>query len=209
MKKEYFTYIFLGIVAGLVTGFIVANWTTTSAVTGGRGSGTPQTASVNTSSQEQELPPGHPPVPGAQTAPSQQLPPNHPPIDGSQTAGAPPLPMGSQPTSQPGGFVEMPSLDPLPAGSRETRAEQEYRNIQLLRGLPADRIPVIMESFRSALGVDCTYCHIQNQFERDDRPMKKVAREMIQLTRDTNTRMGGAARVTCNTCHRGQPRPPQ
>jgi hypothetical protein len=36
-----------------------------------------------------------------------------------------------------------------------------------------------------------------------------MARKMIGITRDANAKLGGAARVSCFTCHRGQPRPPQ
>jgi hypothetical protein len=203
MKKEYISYTIIGIVAGLVIGFIIANWTA-SAGSGSRAANrqTPQ-ASVNSSSQNQELPPDHPPIGGAESEPP--LPANHPPIEGAQPRPAPPLTGGAQA----GGPTELPSLDPLPATSRARRAEQEYKNIQLLKGVPADKVQAIMEHFKFSLGVDCTYCHVENQFEKDSKPMKKVAREMITLTRNNNKAMGGAGQVTCFTCHRGQPVPPK
>ncbi|HYP28946.1 MAG TPA: photosynthetic reaction center cytochrome c subunit family protein [Blastocatellia bacterium] len=189
MKKDDITYAVIGIVLGLVSGFIIANlmWTGTVPTSQAARGSEPQ-ASVNSSSGGSELPANHPPVQPGQTVPA-------PPLPGQAPAGA-------------AGPSEMPSLDPLPAGSRETRAEQQYKNIQLLRGVPAAQLTPIMNHFKSALGVDCTYCHIEGQEERDDKPMKKVAREMIQLTRDSNKRMGGGARVNCYTCHRGQARPP-
>jgi hypothetical protein len=204
MKKEYIGYTIIGIVAGLVMGFIVANWTT--AAGGGQAAANRQPqGSVNSSSQNQELPPDHPPIPGGpQSEPP--LPANHPPIQGAQPVPAPPLTGSGQAA---GSATSMPSLDPLPAASREKRAEQEYKNIQLLKGVPADRVQAIMEHFKSALGVDCTYCHVENQFEKDSKPMKKVARDMITLTRNNNRAMGGAGQVTCFTCHRGQPVPPK
>ena len=107
------------------------------------------------------------------------------------------------------GPAELPSLDPLPAGSKEERAEQKYKNIQLLRGIPSDRLMKVMFAFKSSLGVDCTYCHIKDQFEKDDKPTKQTARKMIQLVRDTNGKLGTTGRVTCFTCHRGQTRPAQ
>ena len=66
----------------------------------------------------------------------------------------------------------------------------------------------IMFAFKSSLGVDCTYCHIKDQFEKDDKSTKQMARKMITIVRDANAKLG-AARVNCFTCHRGQPRPPQ
>jgi hypothetical protein len=77
----------------------------------------------------------------------------------------------------------------------------------MLRGLPSDRLMSVMFAFKASLGVDCTYCHIKDQFEKDDKPTKQMARKMITLVRDTNAKLGGAARVTCFTCHRGQTRP--
>ena len=188
MKKDDITYAILGIVLGLVSGFIIANlmWTGTVPTSQAARGSEPQ-ASVNSSSGGAELPANHPPVQPGQTVPA-------PPLPGQAPEGA--------------ASSEMPSLDPLPASSRETRAEQQYKNIQMLKGVPAAQLTPIMNHFKSALGVDCTYCHIEGQEARDDKPMKKVAREMIQLTRDSNQRMGGGARVNCNTCHRGQARPP-
>ena len=54
----------------------------------------------------------------------------------------------------------------------------------------------IMFAFKSSLGVDCTYCHIKDQFEKDDKPPKQTARKMIQLVRDTNAKLGTTTRVT-------------
>jgi len=200
MKKEYVSYGLIGIVAGLVLGFIIANQFP------GRGSAAPQAgassetkaASVNSSNSGESLPPGHPP------------------IDSGQTIPAPPLPAGAGGASaaspatgpaQAGESTELPSLDPLASSSKEERAEQKYKNIQLLRGIPSERLTKIMFSFKAALGVDCTYCHIKDQFEKDDKPQKQTARKMIQLVRDTNSKLGSMTRVTCFTCHRGQTRP--
>jgi hypothetical protein len=203
MKKEYVSYGIIGVVAGLVLGFIVANWVGTaaneaqaisSAATGSN------PASVNSSNSGQALPPGHPPIDSGQTIPAPPLP-----------AGTSTAPDASSPSSmaQTGAPAELPSLDPLPASSKEERAEQKYKNIQLFRGVPSERLLKIMFAFKSSLGVDCTYCHIKDQFEKDDKPTKQTARKMIQLVRDTNAKLGGTARVTCFTCHRGQTRPAQ
>ncbi|HKP86288.1 MAG TPA: photosynthetic reaction center cytochrome c subunit family protein [Blastocatellia bacterium] len=202
MKKQYVSYGIVGIAVGLVIGFIVANWTYKGSSANQQVAGN-QSTSVNTGgagASNPELPPGHPPIPDS----------------GSPTS-APPLPAGSSTdetssgasaSATPGGSVELPSLDPLPASSKEERAEHKYKNIQLLKGLPADRVTSIMFAFKSSLGVDCTYCHIKDQFEKDDKSTKQMARKMITLVRDTNAKLGGA-RVNCFTCHRGQPRPPQ
>ena len=201
MRKEYVSYALIGIAAGLVLGFIVGNWASPAG-----SSAAPQAAnnpekpaSVNSSNSGQALPPGHPPLDSGQTIPAPPLSNGTPGASGAA---------GPSPAPQTGETAELPSLDPLPPGSKEERAEQKYKNIQLLKGLPSERLMKIMFSFKSSLGIDCTYCHIKDQFEKDDKPQKQTARKMIQLVRDTNAKLGTTtSRVTCFTCHRGQTRP--
>jgi hypothetical protein len=197
MNKEYVSYGLVGIVAGLVLGFIVGNFSSPSggAAPPAAAGSEPKSASVNSSNSGQALPPGHPAIDSGQTIPA-------PPLPSGATGG----PTGAAP-AQAGESTELPSLDPLPAGSKEERAEQKYKNIQLLRGVPSERLTKIMFAFKASLGVDCTYCHIKDQFEKDDKPAKQTARKMIQLVRDTNAKLGSMTRVTCFTCHRGQTRP--
>src|SRR5262245_36389386 len=202
MNKEYVSYGIIGIVAGLVLGFIVGNSVgpSTSSAGPAAASSEPKAASVNSSNTGQALPPGHPTVDPNQTVPAPPLPPGTP---GAAEATSPSA------IAESSGPLELPSLDPLPAGSKEERAEQKYHNIQLLKGLPSERLMKVMFAFKASLGVDCTYCHIKDQFEKDDKPTKQTARKMIQLVRDTNAKLGGVGRVTCFTCHRGQTRPAQ
>ncbi len=200
MNKEYVSYGIIGIVAGLVLGFIIGNFVSSSS--GAAQQAAPgaesKAASVNSSNGGQALPPGHPPIDSGQTIPAPPLP--------SGATGAPDAATAS-PAAQAGESAQLPSLDPLPASSKEERAEQKYKNIQLLRGIPSERLTKIMFSFKASLGVDCTYCHIKDEFEKDDKPQKQTARKMIQLVRDTNAKLGSMTRVTCFTCHRGQTRP--
>ena len=199
MNKEYISYGIIGILAGVVVGFLAANWmgAGVGAVETVTSTGAPASASVNSSSQGDQLPPGHPPV------------------DGATPTEAPPLPPGTEASASPadrtapaGESLELPSLDPLPASAKAERAEQKYKNIQLLKGLPADRVESIMFSFKAALGVECTHCHVKDHFDKDDKSAKQVARKMIQRTRTINKDGAGGGRVTCYTCHRGQLRPP-
>jgi hypothetical protein len=199
MKKEYVSYGIIGIVTGLIFGFLVANWTFKGPSANDQVASNPAaSASVNSGGPNQQLPANHPPIDSGQTIPAPPLPPDA--AGGSTAASTPP------PTT-PEGSTELPSLD-APATGKEERTEQKYKNIQLLKGLPADRLMPIMFAFKASLGVDCTYCHIKDQFEKDDKPTKQMARKMISIVRDTNAKLG-TARVACFTCHRGQARPPQ
>jgi len=78
-----------------------------------------------------------------------------------------------------------------------------------LKILPADtNIQQTMGAFRTALGVQCTYCHIQGDFASDDNPKKNMARNMLRIAADINAGFpDGKNHVTCYTCHRGDAKP--
>ena len=66
-----------------------------------------------------------------------------------------------------------------------------------------------MRTYTAGLGVRCDYCHVQGDFASDENHKKVVARMMITMTQDINSKFPGAARerVTCYTCHRGETEP--
>ena len=87
-------------------------------------------------------------------------------------------------------------------------AEQVYKNIQTLKGLPAGRWTMLMTMFSRALGVDCTYCHVPGEFEKDDKPAKLTARKMLGLTGAISREIyKGPTSINCYTCHRGNTQP--
>jgi len=75
-----------------------------------------------------------------------------------------------------------------------------------LKILPADtNIQQVMGAFRTALGVQCTYCHVAGDFASDDNAKKATARNMLRVTADINAGFpDGQRHVTCYTCHRGE-----
>ena len=72
-----------------------------------------------------------------------------------------------------------------------------------------------MQSFASALGVQCTYCHVPGDFAADTNPKKEIARKMISMVRLIDTSFpsstgvfpDGYHEVDCSTCHRGSVKP--
>jgi hypothetical protein len=78
-----------------------------------------------------------------------------------------------------------------------------------LKILPADvNIQQTMGAFRTALGVQCTYCHVAGDFPSDDNPKKNMARNMLRIAADINAAFpDGKRHVTCYTCHRGEAKP--
>ncbi|MGD1094402.1 MAG: photosynthetic reaction center cytochrome c subunit family protein [Bryobacteraceae bacterium] len=80
----------------------------------------------------------------------------------------------------------------------------EYTNLKILKS--SDNLMDVMRSFNFALRSDCAFCHTAPDFASDKRPMKAMARRMIQLTEGLSASVG-AGNVTCYTCHRGDLRP--
>jgi hypothetical protein len=90
---------------------------------------------------------------------------------------------------------------------QEKPAEQVFKNIQVLKGLPASQLRPVMSFMASSLGVSCSYCHI-NPWDSDSKPTKQTARKMILMMRGINQEnFGGRLVVNCATCHKGQATP--
>src|ERR1700747_1707875 len=87
-------------------------------------------------------------------------------------------------------------------------AEEEYKNIQALKGIPADQVMPSMQFIAASLGVECEYCHVARAFEKDDKKPKLTARKMIGMMMAINKEnFEGHREVTCYSCHRGSANP--
>jgi hypothetical protein len=87
-------------------------------------------------------------------------------------------------------------------------AEEQFKNIQALKGTPAEQLQPTMQFIAASLGVTCEYCHVQGANEKDDKRTKITAREMIQMTMAINkTSFEGKKEITCYSCHHGATHP--
>ena len=87
-------------------------------------------------------------------------------------------------------------------------AETKYRNIQVLKGVPAKNVGPIMRAFNRALGVQCAFCHIQDQWDNESKPEFATARKMFQMVKVLNeNQLAKTSGVSCWTCHAGQTKP--
>src|ERR1700689_5156794 len=83
-------------------------------------------------------------------------------------------------------------------------AEQVFKNIQVLKGVPADQVIPAMQFIAASLGVECEFCHVQGAFEKDDKKPKQTARKMMEMMFAINKdNFEGHREVTCYSCHRG------
>jgi len=102
-----------------------------------------------------------------------------------------------------------PNETRTPAGAAGPKlAEEEFKNIQALKGVPADQVIPSMQFIAASLGVECEYCHVAHANEKDDKKPKVTARKMINMMMAINKdNFEGHRLVTCYSCHRGSPDP--
>jgi len=96
-----------------------------------------------------------------------------------------------------------------PATTTETKtAAQAFKNVQVLKDIPAEQLIPTMKFIGASLGVECDFCHAEHEMDKDDKQTKKTAREMMKMTMAINhDSFKGEREVTCNTCHRGSSQP--
>ena len=63
------------------------------------------------------------------------------------------------------------------AGRETQPAESVFKNIKVLKGVPAGRIPRIMNlGFGRSLGVNCSHCHVAGHWADEDKAQKQIGR---------------------------------
>lgn len=103
--------------------------------------------------------------------------------------------------------AQTPSPTEQQTSTRAT-AERHFKNIQVLKDIPANQLIPSMQFISASLGVECGFCHVENHFEQDDKKPKLIARKMIVMMGTINQNsFDGHREVTCNTCHHGERSP--
>ena len=109
--------------------------------------------------------------------------------------------------------ILLPAYGQAGAQEKPLMAEDVFKNVQVLKGIPVNQFMETMGFFSAALGYNCTNCHgdeVLGNWEKYavDIPVKRTARRMIQVVNTINKDLfGGREAVTCYTCHRGSPSP--
>lgn len=84
-----------------------------------------------------------------------------------------------------------------------------------------EQVDLIMETFNTSLGVECSYCHAEDpdalpagsgeepelDYASDEKQEKAAARAMIGLVMNINAELEDEI-VSCYTCHQGKSTPP-
>jgi hypothetical protein len=119
----------------------------------------------------------------------------------------------------------------LVAAPAAAQIPQRFENLPVFpRDIPRDTLTAIMRAFTGALGVRCTYCHVEREpaagggggggglnlnFASDSLPNKRIARRMLVMSDSINRHFLASiperdqppTNVNCMTCHRGLPKP--
>lgn len=99
------------------------------------------------------------------------------------------------------------SLGAQLAQAPEKTAAEVYKNIQVLKDIPASQLLPGMRYMTTALGVECNFCHV-NPWESDQKQTKQTARKMMTMLFAINKdNFDGRTEVTCYTCHQGNHSP--
>jgi hypothetical protein len=102
------------------------------------------------------------------------------------------------------------------AGQEDKPAGEVFKNIQMLKAMPAARLLRVMElGYAKSLGVNCTHCHVAGQWEKEDKPTKQIARDMAAMAANINNEQlkkiknlkSAEPMINCTTYHRGQTKP--
>jgi len=101
-------------------------------------------------------------------------------------------------------------------GKENEPAENVFKNIKLLKGVPAGRFLSIMDNgYGNSLGVTCNYCHKNGEWDLDIKPEKEITRKMAEMNNTINNQLlknidglkSANPIVNCTTCHRGSVKP--
>ncbi|MEZ5308808.1 MAG: c-type cytochrome [Pyrinomonadaceae bacterium] len=88
--------------------------------------------------------------------------------------------------------------------SKDLTASQKFKNIKVLKDMPAEHMGKVMSMMAASLGVDCDFCHKGEDFAAEGNEHKDTAREMLEMTFALNKQyFRGRPEINCNTCHHG------
>jgi Photosynthetic reaction centre cytochrome C subunit len=95
-----------------------------------------------------------------------------------------------------------------PLRKPEQTAGERFKNVKMLKDVPASTLLNTMRYFSYSLGKDCEHCHVKDHFDSEEKKEKETARKMMELSHDTNEKFfDGKTEVRCYTCHQGHDKP--
>jgi len=109
--------------------------------------------------------------------------------------------------ARPQSAAQPPAQQTPPPAQKELMAEDVYKNIQVLRGIPENQFLSTMGFFSASIGESCEFCHDDESSwagYAKDNEHKQTARKMVLMMNAINkSYFGGNRKLTCYSCHRG------
>jgi photosynthetic reaction center cytochrome c subunit len=96
---------------------------------------------------------------------------------------------------------------------RPQLAEEAFKNVKVIKGIPVDEFMDTMGMFSSATNMNCVDCHTEDSTAHwenfaKDTPEKETTRRMVLMVNAINKdNFKGVREVTCYTCHHGDRAP--
>ena len=92
--------------------------------------------------------------------------------------------------------------------AKPVMAEDVFKNVQVLKGIPVSQFMEAMGFFCASLGQSCEYCHTSEKGTWEDyaadNAHKQTARKMVlMMTAINKANFNGRRVVTCYSCHNG------
>jgi Photosynthetic reaction centre cytochrome C subunit len=103
--------------------------------------------------------------------------------------------------------------------------DHKFKNLKVLpKNISPEELDKVMDNFKDALGVHCSFCHAPSKdtsnhhpdFASDEKPEKNIARKMYKMTGKINKKFFSYNKneqgqfvpiVECMTCHHGKEHP--
>src|ERR1700747_1832242 len=78
------------------------------------------------------------------------------------------------------------------SGQRPPMAEEFFKNVQILKGIPVDQFMSTMGFFSASLALNCSDCHVERSGSdwaryADETPRKQMARRMMLMVNSINS----------------------
>jgi hypothetical protein len=103
---------------------------------------------------------------------------------------------------------KQPDAEGDPLRKPEQTAGERFKNVKVMKDLPASLFLDAMSSFNMSMGKNCEFCHVQGKMDLDEKKEKNTARKMIEMTHNINAQnFNGKNEVRCYTCHKGLTHP--
>jgi hypothetical protein len=101
------------------------------------------------------------------------------------------------------------------AATLPAQAQEGFQNLQVLpKDITKQELRATMDGFADQLDVKCSFCHVADEYPKDDKEHKQIARRMLKLVMFMRENSSDyfkdgidPQQINCWSCHRGKSEP--